>query len=138
MAFIAVIVVILAVAGALLYKGFSSMKAFHKYADDAMKNGQQREMLLTKIEEQFLWCNSVCAPGYLINLKAKDPQGANLDSIKVDPSDRPAVEKWSALCAAENPDKEGVPAVVYHDEKNQVVAVSVDGALAWKASWWGT
>jgi len=115
------------------------MKAFQKYATSVMKSTQPIAMQLTRVDEQFLWWNSNHSPGYKIDLTSTDATHPSIEGLKVDPADKSAVKEWRQYCSAMSQSgNAGLAADVYFDEKNEPVAVSVNGALAWKAGWWGT
>jgi hypothetical protein len=129
----------------LLVVGFNSLNRFKQHAKSVMDSTQPVKMSLTKIQEQSLWFNSKHSPGYRINLTPTDSGHAAIEGLKIDPSDEPAHDKWAAICkklteesgdGAAAAEKQEV-ADVYFDSQTQPVAVSVDGAVAWKAGWLG-
>jgi hypothetical protein len=129
----------------LLVLGFNSLNRFKQHAKSVMDSTQPVKMSLTKVQEQSLWFNSKHSPGYRINLAPMDSGHTAIDGLKIDPSDEPAHEKWQALCTKLSDESsdgaaaaDGQEAVdVYFDSQNQPVAVSLAGAVAWKAGWFG-
>lgn len=123
---------------AALLVGFQSMKAFQKYAASVTRSAQPIRMLLTRVDEQFLWLNSANSPGYRIDLTPINSNHLGIEGLKVDPADDSAVHRWRDLYFELLQSQAGnCLADVYFDENNEPVAVSVNGALAWKAGWWG-
>lgn len=131
----------------LLLVGFKSLNRFKQHAKSVMDSTQPVKMSITKVEEQSLWFNSKHSPGYRIRLTPTDSGHTAIEGLKIDPSDEPAHQKWRAICdkweaadegqTAPTVEVEPQPADVYFDSQNQPVAVSVDGAVAWKAGWFG-
>ena len=143
---LALLLAMLSAIAVPLAKGFYSMRAFQKYATSVIGSTKPVNMLLTRIDEQFLWWNSNHSPGYRIDLtpaetnqtdQTNQTNQTKIQGLKVDPVDASSVQKWIALYDAIQSGGESVVAEVYFDQHNQPVALSVKGALAYKAGWWG-
>ncbi len=116
--------------------GFFSMARFKKYARPFVQTGRQSRMVINSIEKQFLWFNSVRSEcSYKIDLIPMNSEQAEIKQLRIDAGDERSALKWQELFLES---KQGNRKIVevYFDNKQRPVAVSLNGAIAWRAGWW--
>lgn len=123
-------------------RGLSSVLLVKQRAVALLKSSSSTKMSVVGISKQFLFWNSVSSPGYKIELAPLNSVAATMQKLKVDPASKAGVEKMAALQAQFEQAKETSAAAptseadVYFDEKQQPVALVLNGELLWVAYWW--